>query len=106
MLLMVGMQPTSGEKEVREARENIRQFYEVRADEELAPFQRELREAQLAHSRGDSRTEIRCYQKVMARFRSEDRSQFSGLTGSPTWDIELEQLVSVLLNDAKRKSKR
>ena len=105
MLFVAGMQPSASAKKVLEARENIREFYEVRIDEEVAPYQRDLREAQLANSRGDIRAEIRFYEQVMARFHAEDRNRFQGLTGSPTGDIELEDLVSVLLNEAKRKLK-
>jgi hypothetical protein len=106
MLFFVTMETSTSKNAINEARKDIRQFYEVRVDEELAPFQRELRQAQLAHSRGDYKAETRYYQRVMARFRAEDRSEFKGLTGSPTWDVELQELVSILLNDAKKRSKR
>ena len=64
-----------------------------------------MRSAQLAHSAEDYCAEIRALQKVMARFRAEDRDRFKGLTGSPTWDIELQELISILLKDARRKSR-
>lgn len=105
MVLMFGMPSTDSRKTVAEARENIRQFYEVRVDEELKPYQIELREAQLAHSRGDHQAEIAAYQSVLARFRAEDRNQYTGLTGSPTWDAELEDLVTILLKEANRENK-
>lgn len=105
MLLMFSLPPSENQKTITEARNNIKQFYEVRSDEELKPFQIELREAQLAHSRGDRDAEIKAYQTVMARFHAEDRNPFTGLTGSPTWDIELEDLVSILLKAAKREKK-
>jgi hypothetical protein len=105
MLIMFGLPPSENQKTVAKARESIRQFYEVREDEELKPFQLELREAELAHSRGDHDAEIKAYQDVMARFRAEDRNQYTGLTGSPTWDRELEDLVSILLKEAKREKK-
>lgn len=106
MLVVVGTQPSQTAVKVQEARTSIRDFYEVRIDEEVAPFQRELREAQLANSRGDYRTEIRNYEKVMARFHAEDRNKFKGLTGSPTADVELEEYVSTLLNEAKRRLRK
>ncbi len=102
MLFVAGMQPSESAKKVLEARQKIPEFYEVRIDQEVAPYQRELREAQLANSRGDFRAEIRNYEKVMSRFHAEDRNRFKGLTGSPTGDIELEEHVSILLNEAKR----
>ncbi len=105
MLLMFSAPPSNGKTKIAEARQKIQQFYEVEVDEELKPYQIELREAQLAHSRGDHAAEIKAYQSVMARFRAEDRSQYTGLTGSPSWDNELEDLVSVLLNEAQRESR-
>ncbi|MFT7634008.1 MAG: hypothetical protein ACI87E_005067 [Mariniblastus sp.] len=103
MIFLVGMQPSLSEKRVAESREEIQKFHEVKFNDELQDYQRELREAQLAHSRQDYNTEISCYGKIMSRFHSEDRNKFSGLTGSPTWDNELEEHVSVLLNDAKQR---
>lgn len=88
------------------ARQEIRQFYSVRTDVQLKPYQLELREAQLAHSRKDRDGEIAAYRKVMARFRAEDKSKFAGVTGSPTSDIKLEALVSVLLGDGRDRSRR
>jgi hypothetical protein len=106
MLFVVGMQPSQSAKMVLESRQSISEFYEVRIGEEVAPYQRELREAQLANSRGDFRAEIQNYEKVMARFRAEDRNRFKGLTGSPSGDIELEEHISILLSEAKRLLKR
>lgn len=106
MLFVASIQPSDSARRVLESRELIREFYEVRPDQQVAPYQRELREAQLANSRGDFRTEIQNYEKVMARFHAEDRNQFKGLTGSPTGDVELEEHVSVLLNEAKRRLKK
>ncbi len=91
---------------VEKTREQIRAYYEVRADQEIRPYQTDLRQAQLAHSRGDYLTEIRAYETVMARFRDENFSRYSGLTGSENSDRELEKLVSVLLEQAKRNAKR
>lgn len=105
MLIVFSMPTAENKKKVQEARANIRQFYEIREDEELKPFQIELRAAQLAHSRGDHEAEVIAYQSVMARFHAEDRNQYTGLTGSPTWDLELEELVSILLKEAKREKR-
>lgn len=106
MLLVAGMDSSDSEKQIVESRARIRDFCEVRIEQEIAPYQLELRESQLAHSRGDVRAEIRNYEKVMARFHAEDRNRFKGITGSPTSDIELEEHVSRLLNAAKRKLKK
>lgn len=102
VLLMFGQEPDQKQERIEKTREVIRNYYQIRPDEELKPYQIDLRQAQLAHSRGDYRTEIRAYETIMARFRSEDLSEFAGLTGSPTADVELQQCVSTLLSEAKR----
>jgi hypothetical protein len=65
----------------------------------LAPFQVHLREAQLAHSRGDFTAERDRYRRVLALVRAEGRSQFEGLTGTPDGDKELARLLAILLAD-------
>lgn len=102
MLLLLGGEENDDLERLEKTRQSIRTFYQIRPDQELKPYQLELRQAQLAHSRGDYYGEIRAYQSVMYRFRAEDLSEFSGLTGSPTSDRELEEWVSILLNEAKQ----
>ncbi len=87
----------TNEKSLGDVRQKLQKFYETRIDVQLRPYQLELREAQLAHSRRDREGEIRELRKVMARFRAEDRNKFVGVTGSPSADKELERLVSALL---------
>lgn len=106
MLFLADFSPKVDETVLNKARNEIRRFYSVRPDVELKPYQLELREAQLAHSRKDRAGEIAAYRKVMNRFRAEDKSKFVGVTGSPEFDIQLEKLVSTLLGDGKNKSKR
>jgi hypothetical protein len=65
----------------------------------LRPFQVHLREAQLAHSRGDLAAERGRYRQVLALLRSEGRSKFEGLTGTPGGDAELARLLAILLAD-------
>lgn len=107
-VLLIFAQPAAEVKssEVERARSEIVEFYQVKREEELKPYQQELRKAQLAHSRADYPAEIYFYQQVMARFVSEDRDEAVGVTGSPGDDIALHGLVSTLLNEAKRLSKR
>ena len=102
ILLMLGPQASKKQKRIEDTRVAIRTYYQIRPDQELKPYQMELRHAQLAHSRGDYRTEIRAYETIMARFRSEDLSEFIGLTGSPLADAELQKYISILLTEAKR----
>jgi hypothetical protein len=107
LMLMLAGQTTEKKKQAVEiAQEEIRQFYEAKPEEEPKPYQVDLRDAQVAHSRGDHWAEVRAYQRVMRRFTSEDRNQFRGVTGSPTWDTELQELVSTLLTEARRLAKK
>lgn len=98
MLFLADFSPQVDEKALEKARQEIRRYYSVRTDVQLKPFQLELREAQLAHSRNDREAEIAAYRKVMARFRAEDKNK-NGITGSPSADIELKKWVSILLGD-------
>ena len=102
MLLLFASQDSSIDRAaLNEVRTEIARFYETRIDIELKPYQHELREAQLAHSRGDRDAEKLAYRRVMARFHAEDRSKFAGVTGSPTADAELEKLVSIMLGNGR-----
>lgn len=106
MLFLIESGHPEAKQEVEEARIDVVRFYQVREDQELQPYQRELREAQRAYSRGDFSAESSYYQKVMLRFHNEDLTKYAGLTGSPIGDIELEKDVSLLLKDAKKRAKR
>lgn len=106
MLFLIESGYPEAKLEVEEARADVVRFYQVREDQELQAYQRELREAQRAYSRGDFSAEASYYQKVMLRFHNENLTQFSGLTGSPVGDIELEKDVSLLLKDAKKRTKQ
>jgi hypothetical protein len=65
--------------------------------EPLAPYQSHLRQAQQAYSRGDRKTAQNHYRKVLDMLRAEGRSRFLGLTGTPTSDKRLEEMLSQLL---------
>ena len=106
MLMLAGASGDKKNEVVEEARLEIQEFYEVRLEEEPKQYQLDLRTAQLAHSRGDYWQEVYALQRVMRLFHAEDHNQFKGVTGSPTDDIELKELVSTLLNDAKRLAKK
>jgi hypothetical protein len=103
MLFLIDSGRPEGRQEVKEARKDVERFYEVREDQELQPYQLELREAQRAYSRGDFSAEASFYQKVMLRFHNEALTKYSGLTGSPVGDNDLEKNVSLLLKDAKKR---
>lgn len=64
-----------------------------------APYQTYLREAKLAHSRGDFEDEREWYRKVLGLLR-EERSQLQrSLTGSQARDKKLEEYISTLLSE-------
>tara|TARA_B110000495_G_scaffold203356_1_gene226700 strand:+ start:1524 stop:2438 length:915 start_codon:yes stop_codon:yes gene_type:complete len=105
MLFLIESGQPDAKKEVESARNDVVRFYQVRDDQVLKPFQRELREAQRAHSREDYSAESNYYQKVMLRFKNENLVKYAGLTGSPVGDKELEKHVSLLLKDAKKRAK-
>ncbi len=75
------------------------------ADDELAPYQILLRQALVAHSRGDRREEQQMYRQVLRLLNSADvtdRSNLNGLTGHVTRrgrasDDELRESLQTLL---------
>lgn len=65
---------------------------------QLQPYQRLLRDASLAHSRGDAAGERDLYRRVLRMLNSEDRNPFSGITGVPDDDERLRHHLGVLLS--------
>lgn len=61
------------------------------------PYQRLLREAGLAHSRGDFASERAAYLNVLRLLNSEDKNPFTGITGNAEDDDELKKSLAVLL---------
>jgi hypothetical protein len=80
-----------------EVRQQIASFYGVDGST-LRPFQVLLREAQQAHSRGDRAMERQKYRQVLALLRSEKRSKYENVTGTPSDDERLAQWLSILLS--------
>ncbi|HEY2414411.1 MAG TPA: hypothetical protein VGI40_19355 [Pirellulaceae bacterium] len=93
---------TSGKPSTRtkhaEARTQIAQFY-GNDIAPLRPYQVLLREAQLAHSRGDHELERQRYRQVLALLRSEKRSKYETITGTPSDDEQLAECLSALLSN-------
>jgi hypothetical protein len=79
-----------------EARSELKRFY-GQGDGPLLPYQVHLREAQLAHSRGEAPAEREHYREVLALLRAEGRGPFVGLAGTPREDEELARLLTLLL---------
>lgn len=97
-LLMV-MAPETGPRssvDQTSARIEIRQFYGGE-NEELKDYQLFLREAALAHSRGDISEEKDYYRRVLKMLISEDNQGLIRLTESREQDEELRDLLSILL---------
>jgi len=66
----------------------------------LAEYQRLLREAHWAHSRGDFKREKELYRQVLLLLYAErGRNTYTGLTGSRARDQQLEELLRILLKD-------
>jgi hypothetical protein len=98
LLLFVDVEPgVTGRDRVREARQKIERYY-VNETDNLQPYQAYLRESQRAFSRGDRQAERLYYRRVLALLRSEAKNRFSGVTGAPSGDADLEKLLSTLLS--------
>lgn len=79
------------------ARVQVKEFW-GNGDNDLKPFQRRLRAAQLARSRADYGEERRLYLGVLAELNSEDRDLNIGVTGSLNGDVDLKKLIGVLIS--------
>ncbi len=89
--------PSVSELSKADAREEIVRFFGS-DDKELETWQRRLRAARLAHSRGDSETELRRYREVLAALNSEDRDVHIGMTGRLASDEELKKLIGIIIS--------
>jgi len=96
MLLSSDFESTDDGDVRARARRQLTEYYQ-HEDQPLAPYQNELRESQRARSRGDFRGEQACYRRVLEMLRSEGRTRYQGLTGTPRDDQRLEQILSDLL---------
>lgn len=82
------------------ARQELRQFYET-GDGEPKPYQALLRQARLAHSRGDFAAERAAYRRVLTMLNAEDViNSYEGLTGDREKnDQQLKKLLTTLLSE-------
>ena len=81
-----------------DALKKIAQFYGK--DGQLQPYQRHLREARQARSRGDTKAERQAYQRVLNLLNSEDvmdPDNHTGLTGDKKGDKELRAQIGILM---------
>lgn len=86
----------SSKSHLSEARQEITKFY-GHEETNLLPYQKDLRQAQLAHSRHDTKTERHYYRQVFSLLNSEGKNQLTGVTGSKAKDEELQRLLAILL---------
>ena len=98
LLLFVDLESAQSDGDrVHDARRQIERYY-ANETENLLPYQALLRESQRAYSRGDRTAERTYLRRVLALLRSESTSRYSGITGTPSSDAELERLLSILLS--------
>jgi hypothetical protein len=99
VFLLLGDAPAqkSAQSRTAEVRQDIATFY-GNETASLRSYQVLLREAQQAHSRGDHATEKQRYRQVLALLRSEKRSRYENVTGTPGDDERLAELVAILLS--------
>ncbi len=98
LLLSESPGKTSAVSQQAEVRQQMASFYGVDGSA-LKPFQVLLREAQQAHSRGDRAMERQKYRQVLGLLRSEKRSKYENVTGTPSDDERLAQWLSILLSN-------
>ena len=89
--------PSVSELSKADAREEIVRFFGS-DDKELEIWQKQLRAARLAHSRGDADTELMTYRRVLGLLKSEDRDTHVGITGHLSTDEELRRLIGVIIS--------
>lgn len=89
--------PSVSELSKADAREEIVRFFGSE-DQELQSWQKQLRAARLAHSRGDSEAELMAYRRVLALLKSEDRDPHIGITGHLATDEELKRLIGIIIS--------
>jgi len=89
--------PSVSELSKTDAREEIVLFFGS-DDKDLEAWQRRLRAARLAHSRGDDETELRRYREVLAALNSEDRDIHIGMTGRLANDEDLKRLIGIIIS--------
>lgn len=100
-LAMMFLEPPSFEEQSSskaQARAEISRSFIGGENGPTKPFQKLLREAGLAHSRGDYGSERAAYLNVLSLLNSEDKNPFTGITGSADSDEILKKHLAVLLS--------
>lgn len=89
--------PSVSELSKSEAREEIVRFFGS-DEKDLESWQKNLRAARLAHSRGDYEAELMAYRRVLNVLKSEDRDRHVGITGHLTTDEDLRRLIGIIIS--------
>ncbi|MDA0917636.1 MAG: FHA domain-containing protein [Planctomycetota bacterium] len=89
--------PSVSELSKGDARQEIVRFFGS-DDKELETWQKQLRAARLAHSRGDAENELMAYRRVLTLLKSEDRDPHVGITGHLSTDEELKRLIGIIIS--------
>lgn len=102
-ILLVMVPDSSSAPTVGEDRDRARQiiqdqyFSDMDAREDIKPYQRLLRQAQLEHVRRDYKKERQMYVQVLRMLRTDPKPS-KGITGSLKRDQELEKQLNILLS--------
>jgi hypothetical protein len=97
MLFAEADPPSVSELSKADAREEIVRFFGSDG-KDLESWQRRLRAARLAHSRGDDEMELRRYREVLAALKSEDLDSHIGITGHLSHDEDLKRLIGIIIS--------
>jgi hypothetical protein len=97
---MMFLEPQSFDQQTTSKAEARKGLVKFIGDEKgpVKPYQRLLREAGLAHSRGDFAGERYAYLSTLGLLNSEDKNPFTGITGSPESDDELRGYLATLIS--------
>ncbi|MBC8001849.1 MAG: hypothetical protein H7X97_04595, partial [Opitutaceae bacterium] len=80
-----------------EARQSVMRNFVGGDKGPIKPYQQLLRDAGLAQSRGDFKSERDAYRRVLRLLNSEDKNPFTGITGTAEDDDRLKKHLAVLL---------
>lgn len=96
-MLLIDTDPSGATADERsKARREIRRFYGDGGN--LRPYQRYLRDAELARAGGDRKAERENYERVLDELNAEDvMTSINGLTGDKRDDQKLRRLIGIML---------
>lgn len=97
-ILLIVWEPTTASVTGKQAaRTAILREFVGEEGKPLKPYQKLLREAQLAHARGDRQKERAAFQSVLKLLNSEDCNPHTGVTGHVEDDERLRKMIAALM---------